>query len=163
MIHIYDADVPYLELNVKNLELYVPFKHTLEFYTKSRDYPHWTFEDLDPKEFTSDMTFVRDWEFIIALDRSYNHGTMLCSLNRTIHGNRFSVHTKKNYHFSQGTAEINIRNDGIQYNLLHDADSIIENLRQRYPERFTIQTNKMIKPEGRISEYTMNCLKYTHS
>tara|TARA_B100000482_G_scaffold192300_1_gene179899 strand:- start:548 stop:1045 length:498 start_codon:yes stop_codon:yes gene_type:complete len=162
-INLYAGDVPYVYFKVNNVDLYIPFKHTIEFFTKSIDHTHWTFENLDPDEFTPEMTFVRDWEFIIALDRAYKHGTMLCSLNETIHGDCFSVHTNKNYHNFLGHAHVSMKIIENQKILLDSAEKMFEELRQHYPERFIIQTNKVIRPEGRICQYTMNCLKYNHA
>ena len=96
-IELYSADVPYIGMRVNDVQFFVPFRHTLELFTKSPDYDMWSFDGMDEEEFTPDMRKINDWDFIISLDRKYNHGTMICCMNETIHGNRFSVHSKKDY------------------------------------------------------------------
>lgn len=162
-IDLYSADVPYLGLFVENIQSFVPFRHTLEFFTKSPDHDMWFFDDMDEEEFTPAIRNIREWEWIIALDRSYNHGTMICCSNETIHGNRFSIHSKKNYRIRNNLLldiSIDIGNNGPVY--LENISSTLRQIEEIFPERFSRQKNVVIKPEGRVSIYTMNCLKYTH-
>ena len=163
-INLYGGDVPYLGLNTHGVQCFVPFRHTLEFFTKSPDHDMWSFDDMDEEEFTPEMRKIKDWEFIIYLDRSYNHGTMICCMNQTVHGNRFSVHSKKNYRV-QANIDIDISLDigdnGIE--LFENVQNSVLRLQEMYPERCTNHTNVNIQPAGRISVYTMHQMKYSHS
>ena len=162
-IELYGADVPYLGLYVEGVQSFIPFRHTLEFFTKAFGHDTWSFDGMDEDEFTPEMRAINDWEWIIALDRAYNHGTMICCMNQTIHGNRFSIHSKKNYRI-----ENNLQLDvsiGIGENGPVHFDAVskeIERMQEVFPERFVRIHEVAIKPEGRVSVYTMQCLKYTH-
>lgn len=165
-IELYAADVPYVGLGVEGLLTFVPFRHTFEFFTKSPDHDVWSFDDMDEDEFTPEMRRVNEWEWILALDRAYKHGTMISCANETIHGNRFSIHSKKNYrgggfrnnlHFNVST---DVGENGPRYfELMSDT---VRHVAERFPDRCTRQTNVNIVPDGRVCVYTMNCLKYTH-
>lgn len=85
-INLYGGDVPYIGLIVYGMHCYVPFRHTLEFFTKSSKHDMWTFDGLDEEEFTPNLRKINDWDFIISLDRLYNHRTMICCMTETIHG-----------------------------------------------------------------------------
>lgn len=162
-VELYSADVPYVGLKIQNVQSFIPFRHTLEFFTKSCDYDMWFFDDMDEDEFTPAMRKINEWEWIIALDRSYNHGTMICCMNETIHGNLFSIHSKKNYRIRnnlQLDISIDIGNNGPHY--FEEISSTLRQIEEILPERFSRQKNVAINPEGRLSIYTMNCLKYTH-
>ena len=150
-------------MRVNDVQFFVPFRHTLELFTKSPDYDMWSFDGMDEEEFTPDMRKINDWDFIISLDRKYNHGTMICCMNETIHGNRFSVHSKKDYRILNNLdidISLNIGDGGTE--LHREVYDSIQSLQYRYPLNFTIAQNVNIKPQGRVSVYTMNCLKYTH-
>ena len=163
-IELYGGDVPYIGLHVHGVQLFIPFRHTLEFFTKSPDHDMWSFDEMDEQEFTPDMRKINDWDFIVSLDRKYNHGTMICCMNETIHGNRFSIHSKKDYRIRNNIdidISLNIGDDGPD--LCREINDSIIRLQAMFPIRFTTQRNVHIKPEGRVSVYTMNCLKYTHT
>lgn len=152
-----------MDLSLNNLQSFIPFRHTFELFTKSPDFDVWTFDDIDYNEFTLEMRTIKDWEWIISLDREYNHGTMICCMSETIHGNRFSIHSKKNYKIHNNLhldISMNIEQNG--YELLNDVQNKINTIENRFPERFSVKQNVEIKPERRVCIYTMNCLKYTH-
>lgn len=162
-INLYGGDVPYIGLIVHGLQCFVPFRHTLELFTKSSEHDMWTFDGLDEDEFTPNMRKINDWDLIISLDRLYNHRTMICCMNETIHGNRFSIHSTKNYrtpHNIDLDISLNIGDDGPE--VYQQVSNSILDLQMTFPERFTTQRNVDIRPEGRVSVYTMDCLKYTH-
>tara|TARA_A100001015_G_C15032506_1_gene734127 strand:+ start:2049 stop:2549 length:501 start_codon:yes stop_codon:yes gene_type:complete len=163
-IELYSGDVPYIGLNVHGVQCFIPFRHTLEFFTKSPDHDMWNFDGMDQEEFTQDMRKINDWNFILSLDRKYNHGTMICCLNETIHGNRFSIHSKKDFRLRNNLHldfSLNIADDGKE--LQQEVYNSIQELLSLYPLRCTIHENMNIKPEGRVCVYPMNCLKYKHT
>ena len=148
-IDLNSGDTPYVGFFINDVQSFIPFRHTLEFFTKSPDHDLWYFEDMDEEEFTTDMRKINDWEFIIALDRLYKHGTMICCANETIHGNRFSIHSKKNYHIP---TNIHL---GISFDIGQNGPTIFENIRNAvheienfFPNRFVISKNISIRPEG---------------
>lgn len=162
-IDLYSGHVPYIGLSVHGVQLFVPFRHTLEFFSKSPDHHMWSFDDMDEEEFTPEMRKINDWDLILALDRSYNHGTMICCMNETIHGNRFSIHSKKDYRIRNHLdldISLNIGDDGPE--LFQQVHTSMLRLQEMYPLRCITQSNVYIKPEGRVCVYPMNCLKYTH-
>lgn len=161
-IDLFSGYVPYISIDIKGVQMFIPFRHTMEFFTKSENHHMWSFEDMDEDEFTPELRKINEWDFIIALDRNYQHGTMITCMNETIHGNRFSIHSKKNYHVPN-TIDLNI-----SMNIGEDGPNIFENVQESilelqslFPERFTTKQNVEIRPEGRVSMYTMNCIKYT--
>ena len=162
-IELYGADVPYLGLYLEGTRSFVPFRHTLEFFTKCPGHDTWSFDGMDEDEFTPEMRAINDWEWIIALDRAYAHGTMICCLNQTIHGNRFSIHSKKNYRIEnsmQLDVSIGIGETGpVHFDAISKE---IERMQEVFPQRFVRLHEVAIQPEGRVSVYTMQCLKYTH-
>ena len=162
-LELYSGDVPYFGFYVQRMQSFVPFRHTFEFFTKSPKHDRWSFDEMDEDEFTDSMRFINDWEWIIALDRTYNHGTMICCQNEPIHGNRFSIHSKKNYRINnnlQLDVSIDIGENGPVY--LHEIKTVIDHIRGIFPQRFVHLDEVVIQPEGRVSKYTMQCLKYTH-
>ncbi len=162
-IELYAGYVPYIGLNVCSLQCFIPFRHSLEFFKKSPDHDMWSFEDMDEEEFTPEMRKIHDWTYILALDRSYNHGTMISCMNETIHGNRFSIHSKKDYrvlHSMNLDISFEIMDKGPE--LFETVNNCMLELKEMYPKRCTTHNNILIKPESRVSLYTMNCLKYTH-
>ena len=162
-VNLYSGYVPYLGFWVNSVQTFVPFRHTLELFTKSPDYDMWYFDGMDEEEFTEEMRKIRDCDFIIALDRNYKHGTMITCMSETIHGNRFSIHSKKNYRI-----ENNIRLD-VSFDISDKGPDIYDSVMTElnaiqldFPQRFSTQTNVPIRPEGRVCIYTMNCLTYKH-
>ena len=163
-INLYGGDVPYIGLRVHSVQMFIPFRHTLEFFTKSPDYDMWSFDEMDEEEFTPDMRKINDWDFILSLDRTCNHGTMISCTNETIHGNRFSIHSKKDYRIRNNInldISLNIGDDGPD--IYQEVNDSILRLQAIYPVRYTNWENVNIRPEGRVCVYTMNCLKYTHT
>lgn len=163
-IELYSGDVPYIVLNVYGVQSFIPFRHTLELFTKSPDFDMWSFDGMDEEEFTPDMRKINDWDLILALDRTYNHGTMICCTNETVHGNRFSIHSKKDYRIQNNLdldISLDIKDDGPD--IFQQICESVVHLQEWFPQRVTTQQNVHIQPEGRVCVYTMNCLKYTHS
>lgn len=163
-INLYGGDVPYVGLFIHGMQCFVPFRHTLEFFTKSPDHDMWSFDEMDEEEFTVDMRKINDWDFILSLDRTWNHGTMICCMNETIHGNRFSIHSKKDYRIRNNIdldISLNIGDDGPKF--CQEINDSMTRLQTDFPLRCTTLKNVRIRPEGRVCVYTMNCLKYTHS
>lgn len=161
-IDLFSGYVPYISIDIKGVQMFIPFRHTIEFFTKSETHHMWNFEDMDEDEFPLELRKINEWDFILALDRSYQHGTMITCRNETIHGNRFSVYSKKNYHVTN-TIDLNI-----SINIGEDGPNIFENiqrsileLQSHYPQHFTANENVQIRPEGSVSVYTMNSIKYT--
>jgi len=158
-IELYSGDVPYIGLRVHGVQMFIPFRHTLEFFTKSPDHNMWSFHEMDEEEFTPDMRKINNWDFILSLDRTYNHGTMICCMN-----DRFSIHSKKDYRIHNNInldISLNIGENGPE--LCQEFHDSIISLQEMFPQRCTTHKNVNINPEGRICVYIMNCFKYTHS
>ncbi len=163
-IELFGADVPYIGLTIKDIETFIPFRHTLEFFTKSHDHDTWNFDSMDEDEFPREIRKINDWDWIIALDRMYNHGTMICCTNETIHGNRFSIHSKKNYRVRNNIHldfSVNIGDSGPE--IFDSVNKSIEEVKEIIPQCFSTIENVPIRPEGRVCIYVMNCLKYNHA
>lgn len=162
-IELYAGHTPYIDIEIKDVVCFIPFKHTLEFFTKSPDHNTWCFDDMDEEEFTPEMRKINEWDWILKLDGAYNHGTMICCTTETIHGNRFSIHAKKNYHTYQNGIEVSV-NIGQSGPILYgEMSNAIREIEEIFPRRVTTSENIEIRPEGRVSIYTMNCLKYVHN
>lgn len=163
-IELFSADLPYIGLTIKNVQTFIPFRHTLEFFTKSHDHDTWSFESMDEDEFPAEIRKINDWDWIIVLDRMYNHGTMICCTNETIHGNRFSIHSKKNYRVRNNIhldVSLNIGESGPE--IFDSINESIKGLHEALPHCFHTVQNVQIRPEGRVCMYVMNCLKYSHA
>ena len=163
-VELYAGDAPYVGLQVGGMQTFVPFRHTLELYTKSPDHDMWSFEDMDEDEFTPAMRQINDWDWILALDRQYKHGTMIRCINETCHGNRFSIHSKKNYRNIDCNLDLDVSIDIGETGPTHfrEVSAALNRIQDVFPDRFIRTENVPIRPEGRVSVYTMNCLKYTH-
>ena len=160
-IDLHTGDVPYLALNIQTLELFVPFRHTLQLFTKSPEHHRWSF---DGDVFSSEDRRIRDWEWILALDRSYKHGSMIRCMNETIHGNRVTLHCSKHYRLPvhcQLDVSMDIGETGPRY--FEEVTHMVDALETQFPERVVREDNVDVVPDGRVSLYTMNCLTYTHA
>lgn len=164
-IELNSADVPYIYLPIKNLETFIPFRHTLEFFTKSDEHDMWSFEDMDENEFTHEMRKIHDWNFILALDRAYNHGTMICCMDETLHGKRLSIHSQKNYRINNSmNLEYSLKlSDEEGPTIFKEVESCILELQSSFPLRINNFSNVSIRPEGKVCVYTMNSIRYTHT
>mgnify|MGYP001212816169 CR=1 FL=1 len=147
------------------MQVFVPFRHTMDFYTKSDDHDHWSFDDMDEEEFTPEMRRIRSWEWIIVLDRAYVHGTIICCCNQTIHGDRLSVHALKPYRNIRNGLHLNTSicvTETLAQELHHDAVEMMQQLKEAYWHRITNSSNKFINPHGTVCNYVMNCITYNH-
>jgi hypothetical protein len=164
-ISLYQSHVPYLSMNIDKINIFLPFRHTLELFTKSLnpEFELWSFDGMDENEFPSELRVINDWEFVLALDREYNHGTMICCMNELIHGNILSIKNKKNYRpYNTELMNISVQINNNGPKLLSDINKQLKNIKDNFPNRCTDYENVQIQPEGRIPIYTMNCAKYKH-
>lgn len=119
---------------------------------------------MDEEEFTPEMRRIRDWEWILQLDPSYKHGTMIACLNETVHGNRFSIVTCKTYrNITRARMESSIRVSEEQAKKLFD--DIVEKIllmQARWPLRVSSNECVEIRPKGRVCVYVMDRITYNH-
>ena len=163
-IHLYAGDVPYVALCVNDMQSYIPFRHTLHFYTKNESNNYWTFEGIDEDEFTEEMRFVREWEWILVFDQNYAHKTMVCCNSETVHGNRFSIHSLKNYRL-HNNLHLDVStpiNENTANGLLKSIRDEMCTIQEHWRERVQTNTVSNIQPMGRVCVYTMNCTEYRH-
>ena len=165
-IDLYAGETPLIYITLNGADFYIPFKHGFKFYTKGFA-THWGFEGIDEQEFTREMREIKDWNWILLLDDGYKHATMISSLGETIHGNRFTISTRKHYRqnneFSSQKFETSIKldeNPSVLYNQASEMVRIIQNL---YPGRIRHTQDVSIRPYHRVTEYSLNCIEYIHS
>jgi len=165
-VDLYSGETPYLYITLNDIYFYIPFKHGFKFYTKGSE-THWSFEGIDEGEFTKEMRVIQDWNWILLLDGDYKHATMISSLDETIHGNRFTICTKKHYKtdntFNAPKFETSIKLHNKPHELYNQASEMVQNLQNWYPGRIKNSENVVIKPFHRVTEYSLNCIEYVHS
>ena len=165
-IDLYGGETPNIYIKMGDTDFYIPFKHGFKFFTKGNE-THWGFEGIDEEEFTREMREIKDWNWILLLDDGYKHATMVSSLGETIHGNRFTIVTKKHYksnhEFHSQKFEISVKLHNNQDELYNQAYEMVQQIRNLYPGRIKINENVNIKPYHRVTEYVLNCIEYVHS
>ena len=165
-VDLYGSDTPIIYIKLNDTDFYIPFKHGFKFYTKGTE-THWGLEGLDEEEFTKEMREIKDWNWILVLDGDYQHATMLSSLQETIHGNRFTISTRKHYKnnhtFRSQNFEISVKLHNNQDELYNQAFEMVRQIRNFYPGRIKLSENINIIPFHSVSEYILNCIEYVHS
>lgn len=161
-IYLYAGHTPYVDFNVKDVQLFIPFKHTIEFFEKHSDFDQWTIDDGDYDGFTDDHRTIRPWEWTIMLDRGYKHMTSISCANECVHGNKLSIHTYKGYRNNDGHTEmsINIHEDGPL--LFERAKCMVDEVRLQFPERFRDIEYEAVRMNGRVCIYHVRGCKYNH-
>ena len=164
-VSLYDGDTPYVSI-MSQLHMFVPFRHTLALYTKSDSCDHWTFDDIDTDEFPLDERRIRDWEWILVLDKDYGHGTMITCCYETIHGNRLSIRSGKNYRNARASIDLDVSIDISEEaaRQLHaDVVQMVEMVRARWTQHVRNENDVVVIPRGRVCQYTMNGVIYRHN
>jgi hypothetical protein len=144
-VDLWAGDLPYISIFVQGIESYVPFQHTLELYTRNEKHPLWYSDDYD--NFSIENRTIQNWEWILVLDGAYKHKTMISSLSESIHGNRFSICSLKNYK----------RNTNQHVQLSMNADDCKEELFTQVCQMFDKISN-----DYRQTEHILNGRQYKH-
>ena len=166
-VDLYAGYYPYVSVCVNGMQSFIPFRHTMELYTKSDRHDMWSFDDMDEDEFTPEMRRIREWEWILLLDGNYRHGTMICCNSETIHGSRLSIHSLKDYRGNTNNAlhldiSIPLVDDKSKEELRHNVWEIMNKIERDYNRPVTTIACQNMKPWGRVCEYVMDCRRYTH-
>jgi hypothetical protein len=162
---LYSGETPTVDLHIDRTDMFLPFRHRAELYTRNESHPFWSFEDMDDAEFPPDARRVHASDWILRLDPEYTHGTTIRCTHGGIHGLNLTVHTTKQYRGFRRPARLQfvhtVRQD--EADALHAA--LVEEMalmEARWPARVTQAAEAQINPEGIVSEYVMRRCSYRH-
>lgn len=160
-IDLWAGDLPYVSIFVRDMESFIPFRHTLELYTRNDEHLLW-YSDYDD-EFTVENRTIKDWEWILVLDGTYKHKTIIYSLSESIHGNRFSIRSLKHYkiHTNQDV-QISMNVDDCKEELFTQVCRMFDKISNDYRQTEHILNERTIQPIGKVCKYVMNCRLYKH-
>lgn len=157
---------PTVDVTLQGTQMFIPFRHRADLYTRSESHPFWSFDDMDEDEFPPDARRVHASDWILCLDPGYAHGTTIRCTHGGVHGLNMTIHTKKGYrgmrrsHYLQAFFPVTQASaDALHKSVVGD----MELIESRWPMCVSREAEARIIPAGIVSEYVMRRCTYSHA